>query len=256
MFKEWILNDMDLELQPDEFCAAGKAAGVQIQRGWTLGWQLMKPTVLSKLNAVIASVRKLTQLTPKTVKLFITGHSLGAALAAVASYDLWCNPQLLDGGQTQIYGTIAFGQPLIFFGQKSVEFYKKIVPKERRMRVIACSHGSDNGKDVVSCDIIGSNFPDVFLPFVEGKGYLQPDDDCQVSWVRNDPHFLGGGCFGFPGAAACHMLDRYAQGLHLSDRYNNGICAKVLDPQDTKLLTPMPNGQGQDGFPDAPGHCM
>jgi len=75
----------------------------QIHAGFYDAYQSMKPQVDSLLEA-----RK-----PKFI--WITGHSLGGALALVCAYDL------IDGEQTEINGLITFGQPMV--ARKSLSEY-------------------------------------------------------------------------------------------------------------------------------------
>ena len=76
----------------------------------------------------------------KPIKIFFTGHSLGAALANLATYDYWCN----DWFKSQVIkeslvGTVTFGHAITFHGSKAIQHFQKIVPKERRMRINACA---------------------------------------------------------------------------------------------------------------------
>jgi hypothetical protein len=116
--------------------------------------------------------------------------------------------------------------------------------------------------EVATCDFVGA-----VLPNLDGQGYdygfmKTTDGGHQASWVRDDK--LGYGfntwdaidfgyqnCFGFPRMAGCHLLDRYSQGIKRDDKFNGRICSKVEDPDDTKGLTPLPKGRGQNGFPSA-----
>jgi hypothetical protein len=245
MFRDWVQTDLDMQVVDDPFCAAGKTAGVQMHRGFVESWQIVKPKVVSALNNAIAEARK----TGKSIKVFVTGHSLGAAMSAVATYDLWCNPRLVDGGRTPIFGTITFGQVIVFWGRSSVNFYKATVPKERRIRVLTCSRGSQAEGN--SCDPVGSEFPLAVVPLnFRNSGYLQPDDDFQASWVRTTERYKS--CSGLMEGVLCHLLDRYSQGLRDDDRYNGGFCAKVTGNFKVSLTS---GNADQVGYPDAPSNC-
>jgi hypothetical protein len=94
---------------------------------------MMRWDVIHKLRETIEQMQR--DFPTLTVKVMVSGHSLGAAMASLAMYDLTCNNHL---GQTPD-GLITFGHPITFFGEKSMKAYKQTVPVSKRMRVNACS---------------------------------------------------------------------------------------------------------------------
>jgi len=346
VMRDWLGVDTNMTPIDDPIC---KGSGALLHKGFAHAWVAQSETVLSGLNSVLNEMKK--KAPNKPVKVFVTGHSLGSAMAMLATYDLSCNKEKL--GQ-ELFGTITFGTPIIFWGKNSIDQYTKQVHKERRIRINTCAktvmadidlrlpcldcikcekgwwdftgvfhescehiHGvcknvkaacddfnsgstqllcrdcrecdQKSGLDkalcefgplqnlckvvknanaacevaeVATCDLISTNFPDLWF----GEGYLQPDDyDYEASWVRtdysahnnqkpNDPEFLKKDfkkCYGFPDSAFCHSPQRYSQGLRRDNKFNGNICAKVDDPENTKLLTPGDRGTGQKNYPEA-----
>lgn len=316
MLKDWVGTDLSIAPADDELC--GKP-GMRIHTGFQEAWMHMRDNVTKRLDAMIKKAKN--DHPEKDVKVFITGHSLGAALTTVAMYDLMCNPERLSGHE--IFGSITFGNVIVWFGNTSLKIYQEVVPKEKRIRTAACGmwkvgdvsgtctkceqgpncvepcklwevaclaqkaeckaayvmchlasgvckahkkadhlylkvkkvlfNGNKEYGSFATCDIVASSFPEIGK-FQEGKngeyGYLQPQDDFQVAWVRDDDHIFPS-CFGFPRAGFCHLLDRYSQGLRRDDMFNGGLCTKISDPKDDKRLTGKAHGGDQRNYPDA-----
>jgi hypothetical protein len=83
---DWFTNLNDGDIQ---------TAHGAIHRGFYMSYEPLKPQILKLVKAV----------NPK--HLWVTGHSLGGALAVVCAYDL------IENGQQPIDGLITFGQPMI-----------------------------------------------------------------------------------------------------------------------------------------------
>ena len=75
----------------------------------------IKAALVKKYNAV----QKANPTKP--IKIFFAGHSLGAALAQLATYDYWCN----DWFKSQVIkeslvGTVTFGHAIVFHGSNAI----------------------------------------------------------------------------------------------------------------------------------------
>lgn len=69
----------------------------KVHKGFYLAYQKIRRHILAEVN----------QLRSQNYRIYITGHSLGAALATLAAYDLHCNGMDVDGVYT--YGSPRVG---------------------------------------------------------------------------------------------------------------------------------------------------
>jgi len=164
---------------------------VEVHSGVTDALLIVKDQVVS---TVTASYKKFQMRGDKPVKVLISGHSLGAALSVVATYNIFCAKlfgENIDYKNT-VYN-IAYGVLVVFYGPTSIKAYQSVVPVENRIRINACSPFSNlalfqkcesglfKGLNLCnavrtgnSCDIVGGAFP--------AQGLIQPNDqDFQAS---------------------------------------------------------------------------
>ena len=313
MLGDWFGSDANVVPTDDIVCGA---EGVKIHNGFQNAWMLQRADVIARLRQVVQEKRA----TGKPLKVFVTGHSLGAALAASATYDIWCHGGEAGGeliGEP-LFGTITYGQPILFYGQSSIAAYKSTVPNTRRMRISTCAREREGwkyrpphietcpGEDscgcgtssrrrhatcrnrcaaahaeckaqarlraipenmFASCDPIGAHFPEGTGVTTQFKGYLQPDDfDFQAAWIRKRGQDeesesasqlnvslmstltsgLRANCFGMPNGLLCHLLNAYSEGLRREDKFNGGLCKRMVG-NDSLALYP-----ANDHFADDP----
>ena len=71
--------------------------------------------------------------------MFATGHSLGAALADLFTYDLSCGGTSAQGIGQDLAGTITFGHFAHWHGKASAQAFAQRVPAAKRVRINACA---------------------------------------------------------------------------------------------------------------------
>lgn len=137
---DWFGTDMNVAPMGDFICGNPK---VQLHHSIQQAYFLVRGNLIEKLRK---KIRALTADNNNPIKIMVTGHSLGAALANLATYDLWCNKEdhlKVDGVQHELFGTITFGQFITLWRRESSNEFMKVVPKEKRMRVASCSKDYD-----------------------------------------------------------------------------------------------------------------
>jgi hypothetical protein len=186
--KDWLGSDLDMNPIPDRICFNPQ---VELHQGFTEAFLVVKDQMVA---AVTKSYSNFLQRGDKPVKIFITGHSLGAAISVVATYSIFCNKLFGDkiDYKNTVYN-IGFGVPIVFFNSRSIDTYQNTVPVTNRIRINACSPFSNRIQwqtctdgiakglplcDAVrtgnGCDIIGGSYPTL--------GLIQPSDqDFQAS---------------------------------------------------------------------------
>jgi len=140
---DWVGTDMNVAPQEDLIC---REPNVLLHNAVQRAYMSVRGNILEGLRTKLTTLLA-AGYTPSTIKIFVTGHSLGAALATMATYDLWCNKETNlgithDGNQHtqfELFGTITFGHFFTLYGEESVNKFMETVPKTRRMRVNACS---------------------------------------------------------------------------------------------------------------------
>jgi hypothetical protein len=251
--QDWMGTDLFVMPAEDSTC---NKPGVKMHTGWQLAWKRVRDKVIEAANRLLGRLRNERPNIP--IKFFITGHSLGGGVSAVASYDLWCNQwldnQIIPASKyTEQVFTITFGQPIVFYQYASVTAYQSTVPVTNRLRASACGHLSstsvlNNPLDFYSCDIVTVTVGVLGA----GESYVQPHDgDFQALWVNKvqlgqgstwNHEAIAGDCYGglsheawgdvsganlldFLSPGWCHLLDRHLQGCnHDSSTLNGGIC--------------------------------
>ena len=108
---------------------------------------------------------------PQGAELYLTGHSLGAADATLAAYDMSCNSASF--GLERPPSLLTFGAPAVF---RDVSVYQKAVPQAQRIRAVAQS--------------VFSDYQDAVVTAAELGGYQQPCDDVFI--VEMPPSVCGG----------------------------------------------------------------
>jgi hypothetical protein len=112
---------------------------------------------------------------------YVTGHSLGGAMATLAMYDLMCQKDLTEtlgvrpGWRPD--GLVTFGGPPAFYNVKP---YMAVVPRNKRMRIVTRSDAPEpNTKDTSQR---GKEIRDLFaiLPPFQWAGMNHPDDDDEL----------------------------------------------------------------------------
>jgi hypothetical protein len=130
MMGDWFGSDASVYPAKDRICNHPQA---KIHNGFQNAWEMMRWDVTRTL---ISTIEQMKAESPELkVKVMISGHSLGAAMASLAMYDFSCNLPL---GQ-EPDGLITYGHPITFFGKKSMRAYTDTVNVTKRMRVNACS---------------------------------------------------------------------------------------------------------------------
>jgi hypothetical protein len=81
-WRDWFDSDIgNVNYYPETWPAT--VSGSRVGNGFLPAWLSLKPTVERRLKALIGLKP------PTTLRVFITGHSLGAALAILATVDIW-----------------------------------------------------------------------------------------------------------------------------------------------------------------------
>eukprot|EP00392_Amoebophrya_sp_AT5.2_P012984 g13095.t1 len=135
---------------------------------------------------------------------------MGGAIAAIATYDVWCNKLFHeDLGYAEEESefksgpfTITYGEAYPMYGASSIDV--ELVPKTNRLRVNTCGQRGV----VFGGDIVG-----MVTNFVDDSNFgwrHTSDGDFQCGWVSR----TGGdsGCVGGLYSGLCHLLDRYLEG--------------------------------------------
>jgi hypothetical protein len=104
--QDWIGSDFELTPADDEIC---KKAGVKIHSGFQKAYNSQRVEAIAYIKKRLHEIKAQTT---KTVKLFVTGHSLGAAQASLAAYDFHCNKHFKDSVGDHVY-LITQGQPIL-----------------------------------------------------------------------------------------------------------------------------------------------
>ena len=110
---DWVGTDMNVAPQEDLIC---REPNVLLHNAVQRAYMSVRGNILEGLRTKLTTLLA-AGYTPSTIKIFVTGHSLGAALATMATYDLWCNKETNlgithDGNQHtqfELFGTITFG---------------------------------------------------------------------------------------------------------------------------------------------------
>ena len=84
---------MDLRDKLDEICPSGRKLGVALHSGFQHAWLVIQKKIQAGVVKKYYAVHKANPTKP--IKIFFAGHSLGAALATLATYDYWCNDWFL-----------------------------------------------------------------------------------------------------------------------------------------------------------------
>lgn len=264
--QNWFGTDADVTPMADGIC---DGPGVKTHAGWQKAWLTVRETVKQKVNTHLASMAADSS---KPIKFFITGHSLGAGVAVMATYDLWCKHWLdsaiipFERYPDQVF-TFTAGQPIAFWQSASVQYYQSVVPVTNRLRLQTI--GQKTGKDLLGESIDFWDGDMITIDFVGSSPpmYLQPSDgDYQAALINSVPlgptmrnswgaSSLEANCFGgmplpswlsFIQPVFCHLLDRYLQGI------GNNVALN-----DARLCNPMPAGwKGFGGFATlSPAHA-
>jgi pimeloyl-ACP methyl ester carboxylesterase len=102
----------------------------RVHRGFWSAFTALRPAMLKAF-----SMRRAQRIGVTRPKLWIAGHSLGGALAILASVDL------AQDSRFRIQGTVTFGQPMLFNAAAAAQFDRRF--SKSTLRVI-------NGSDPVS----------------------------------------------------------------------------------------------------------
>ena len=224
--QDWIGSDFELTPADDEIC---KKAGVKIHSGFQKAYNSQRVDAIAYIKKRLHEIKAQTT---KTVKLFVTGHSLGAAQASLAAYDFHCNKHFKDSVGDHVY-LITQGQPILYHGDVSLKAYQSTVPATHRIRQMAVSTVTINDNTFTVGDMVGMSFP--------AAGYNQPGDDflgteVQPRDIDGDQTF-GYDCHpqtGLLNGVVCHLLDRYNEGLASRADTYEGICATTTPESQKK----------------------
>lgn len=224
--QDWIGSDFELTPADDEIC---KKAGVKIHSGFQKAYNSQRVEAIAYIKKRLHEIKAQTT---KTVKLFVTGHSLGAAQASLAAYDFHCNKHFKDSVGDHVY-LITQGQPILYHGDVSLKAYQSTVPATHRIRQMAVSTVTIKGNTFTVGDMVGMSFP--------AAGYNQPGDDFLGSEVQRrdidgDQEF-GMDCHPqtqILNGVICHLLDRYNEGLASRADTYEGICAATTPESQKK----------------------
>ena len=224
--QDWIGSDFELTPADDEIC---KKAGVKIHSGFQKAYNSQRVEAIAYIKKRLQEIKAQTT---KTVKLFVTGHSLGAAQASLAAYDFHCNKHFKDSVGDHVY-LITQGQPILYHGDVSLKAYQSTVPATHRIRQMAVSAVTIKGNTFTVGDMVGMSFP--------AAEYNQPGDDflgteVQPRDIDGDQEF-GMDCHPQTqtlNGLVCHLLDRYNEGLASRPDTYEGICAATTPESQKK----------------------
>ena len=150
-FQDWVDNDFDVLPQP----ANHWGAGVVLHHGFTEAMSIAYPQVLSQVQSLMSGGRK----------LWITGHSLGAAVASLTAY------RLRHENGIEVQGVNLFGSPPVGNVIWSQMFASKVANTQRWN---------------VEYDPIPSLLPPLLFSHVGIRNNLYSNG----SYLLNDPHFF------------------------------------------------------------------
>lgn len=223
--QDWLGSDFEVTPADDEIC---KKAGVKIHSGFQKAYKSQRVEAIAYIKKRLQEIKAQTT---KTVKLFVTGHSLGAAQASLAAYDFHCNKHFKDSVGDHVY-LITQGQPVLYHGDVSLKAYQSTVPATHRIRQMAVSAVTIKGNTFTVGDMVGMSFP--------AAEYNQPGDDFLGLEVQprdiNGDQTLGYDCHPqtqIQNGIFCHFLDRYNEGLASRPDTYEGICAATT-PESQK----------------------
>jgi hypothetical protein len=207
---DWFGTDLAMVSERDQICNND----VELQIGYARAWLANREATLAALDD---EIKKYVH-SHKPVRVLITGHSLGAAIAELIAYDVNCNNffDKYKGTRVINLGVITFGTPsFVFKGQKGRDKYTETVPASSRLQIEACHETSDSVfGSWISCDPVGFR--------LKGLDY-EPVDVGQVQTVMRDGRSITPDCYGFPNGVLCHLLDAYLEGIRKNHKMNH-IC--------------------------------
>ena len=131
---DWLGSDLNMQIGADLIC---HDPNMQMHNGVQNAYLVMGHDITTKLQELLRQTR--AAYASKPIKIFVTGHSLGAALADMFTYDISCGGTNAEGLGQPLAGTITYGHFAHWHGVRSANVYKQRVPKERRIRINACA---------------------------------------------------------------------------------------------------------------------
>jgi hypothetical protein len=223
--QDWFGSDFEVSPDADTIC---DKPDVKIHAGFQKAYKGHGDTAKNFIHDRLLEIKANTT---KTVKLFVTGHSLGAAQGALAAYDFHCHNYFHDSITNDNVYVIVQGQPVLFHGDVSLQTYQSTVPATHRIRQLAVSSTTQHGNTFVTGDMVGMSFP--------AAGYNQPTDDFLGTYVQardmKGDQTMGMDCSPqtyILNGLTCHLLDRYNEGLvSRADTYEGTCAATTLESQ-------------------------
>jgi len=200
--KDWLFTDFNVFPRDDSICGN---ADVRVHNGFQNAYKTFKaytrtqnPAGQSYLDEV-AEVISAKMAAGKEVEFYISGHSLGAAMAALMAYDVYCHRS--DSAHGNINSVLSFskdraankatgpllmtfGEAPVWYGKRSAAAFAAAVPASVHMRINTCGQetnvtGADTfyGGDIVGLAMDFSTDDD--------QGFRKRADgaDFQCAWV-------------------------------------------------------------------------
>lgn len=116
------LGDIVRDAQAMSFTSwGGTDLNVKVGLGWYKGWQALRPGIMSALGKILPQF-------PNAVSVIFTGHSMGAALATLAFYDL---VQFYGSDPSISFANYTFACPLVG-NQEFADSYKALLSTPNR----------------------------------------------------------------------------------------------------------------------------
>jgi len=171
--KDWLFTDFLIYPSDDSICGDGN---VKVHTGFQNAYKTFKnytrtqnPAGQSYLDEVAAIITA-KMAAGKEVELYISGHSLGAALAVVMAYDIYCHQS--DSSHASINSVltfsknsaankatgpliVTFGEAPVWWGKRSAAGFAAAVPASVHMRVNTCGQETTESGTFYSGDLVG-----------------------------------------------------------------------------------------------------
>eukprot|EP00935_MAST-01C_sp_MAST-1C-sp1_P001821 g1821.t1 len=121
LYQDLIQTDFNWKPAAEGLCNKHSATDRHVHAGFLKAYLSVREQISAALQDTLTA----------SSKLYITGHSLGGALASLSGYDLTCNPGRSRGVQPTI---ITLGSPAVF---KDRRRFEKVIKRKNYLRAVA-----------------------------------------------------------------------------------------------------------------------